>query len=160
MPSHVTACCDEHAYLSGKYKWFMLINHLYMLPWDYTLNAHYKDWMGYFGARLFLYLLNAHAHSEFWFFVNKGNSQSTSTLPTSFVLYCMYLFCSGAFNAPSLDFFQVVYSWVFFFICQICHILFTSRHDMSYDTILFSGENFVICHFVIIRCMYLRFTCM
>ena len=40
-----------------------------------------------------------------------------------------------AFNAPSLDFFQVVYSWVFFFICQICHILFTSSHDMSHDTI-------------------------
>ena len=118
------------------------------------MNAHYKDWMGFLVAPLYLDLLNAHAHSEFWFFVNKGNSQSTSTLPTSFVLYCMYLFCSGAFNAPSLVFFLVVYSCDCFFICQICHILFTSSHDMSHDTILFSGENFVICLFAIIRCMY------
>ena len=40
-----------------------------------------------------------------------------------------------AFNVPSLDFFKVVYSWAFFFICQICHILLTSSHDMSHDTI-------------------------
>ena len=44
-------------------------------------------------------------------------------------------FVSMGFLRPSLVFFQVVYSWVFFLICQICHILFPSSHDMSHDTI-------------------------
>ena len=79
----------------------MLINHLYVLPWDYTLNAHYKDWMGYLVASLYLDLLNAHAHSEFWFFVNKGNSQSRKKVfwyTADKFIYCelsIYRICSN-----------------------------------------------------------------
>ena len=125
---------DKKGLRKNTQKWFMLIIHLYMLPWDYTLNAHYEDCMGYLGAHLCLYLLNAHAHPEFWFFVKKAILSLPP--PSRPPLYCVacYSWVQGTFNAPSLVFFQFVYSRVFFFICQICHILFPSSHDMSHDT--------------------------